>query len=63
MMQRCCDCGEPVQPGRFYREIMGWERIRAQGGANMVTMRHETGRVRCIVCADLAKLHGQGRLV
>ena len=61
-MLTCSTCGEPVRSGRFYREIVGWEKPRDQGGANQITLRHETGRVRCIECVDLEKIGYQQEL-
>jgi hypothetical protein len=58
-MLRCVDCDEEVRPGAFYREVIGWEKPRADGGANQITLRTETGRVRCSGCVESAKLGGQ----
>jgi len=58
-MLRCDTCREPVVEGRFYRQVTGWEKPRAQGGANQITLREETGRVRCDRCTDRVKLGGQ----
>lgn len=44
----CCYCGEPAA-GDF-REVTGWEVLRAQGGANQIVGRKETGRVACQSC-------------
>lgn len=57
-----CDvCGLPVrsQPGSL-REVVGWEELRAAGGANKIMHRLETGRTahfRCIE-ADQPALWG-----
>lgn len=49
-IERYCDlCGlRPVHED--YREITGWEKLRAQGGANHITARRETGRLACSEC-------------
>jgi hypothetical protein len=62
-MLRCDVCDLPVRPGKFYREITGWEELREGGGANKITLRTETGKVRCQPCMDFAKLRGQGSLL
>ena len=33
-----------------WREVVGWEEIRGQGGANKIAHRKETGRVICSDC-------------
>lgn len=45
----CSFCGEPVDPTAdgVGREVTGWEKIRAQGGANSIIARTETGRIAC----------------
>lgn len=50
----CSACGKPVHDGErntMFVEVIGWTRRRAQGGANQITFRRETGKVahgRCI---------------
>jgi recombinational DNA repair protein (RecF pathway) len=61
-MQRCAECGEPIDPRAFYREVTGWERPREQGGANQITLRHETGRVRCAYHVELERIGNQQQL-
>ena len=50
MNARLCDlCG--VRPADLrYREVTGWEEVRAQGGANKIIARTETGRRACRDC-------------
>lgn len=45
---KCCYCGNPPDPQ--YREITGWEQLRAEGGANKIIARRETGRLICRQC-------------
>lgn len=53
----CCErCHEPLRGARYYREVVGWERPRAQGGANQITLRRTTGRVRCADCVELERI-------
>ena len=52
---RICDlCGtRPASDG--YREISGWEKLRAQGGANQIVARKETGQRACTNCIELMR--------
>lgn len=52
--QRCHRCGTEV-PGRGWREVIGWEQGRNDGGTNHVALRKQTGRVMCAGCMHLAK--------
>ena len=54
----CVVCGEPVdvRGTGFYREVTGWEKTRAGGGANQITIRRETGRLMHAGCAEQKKL-------
>lgn len=54
----CVSCKEPVDVTRagFYREVSGWERTRAKGGANQIAFRRETGRLLHAGCAEQWKL-------
>jgi len=55
-------CGNPIGPNGA-RKITGWEQMRAQGGANQVQLREETGEVVCPGCLQEMKLgigEGQG---
>lgn len=61
-MAHCCECGGRLVSGRFYREVIGWDRPRAGGGTNQIVLRSETGRLRCADCVDMARRHGQGSL-
>lgn len=49
---RLCDlCG--VHPADLrYREVSGWEETRAQGGANKIIARRDTGRRACRGCIE-----------
>jgi hypothetical protein len=45
---QCSFCGAPASDR--WREVVGWERLRDQGGQNHVVGRRETGRRACEVC-------------
>lgn len=36
----------------FYRQVVGLERVRWQGGANAITDRQTTGKFVCLACVD-----------
>jgi hypothetical protein len=48
-MINCAECNRPVDQAH-YQEVQGWVRVRVEGGANAIKMRHNTGRVMCIAC-------------
>ena len=56
---KCADCAEHVDEERvgIYREVVGFERVRSQGGANAVHLRRLTGVVLCKACGDM-RLNG-----
>lgn len=57
-MAKCVDCGTAVaenDPG-VYREVIGFERARSQGGTNAVHIRRLTGVYLCRSCGDLRRL-------
>lgn len=59
MGPKCVGCGAELainQTGS-YREIRGWEMIRAKGGAHAISLREETGRVMCRGCVERKKLN------
>ena len=49
LVPKCSICQERP-PDPKWREVVGWEEIRAQGGANKIAHRKETGRVICPEC-------------
>lgn len=57
-MIRCVECGEEVNPRSrsSCREVRGWEKLRAQGGANAIRLREETGRWAHGWCVDVMAL-------
>ena len=44
----CCFCG--ARASDRFREVICWEALRAQGGANAMIGRTTTGRVACSGC-------------
>ncbi len=64
----CDTCGEECPSNRSgsLREVIGYEEVRAQGGANAIRSRKPTGRVLCPTCAADLKYGGnanQGQLI
>ena len=49
------ECDHLVDPNRagVLRQITGWEVVRAEGGANAIVHRRETGRYLCRECGTL----------
>lgn len=65
---RCAVCDRPFRAAEtIMREVRGWERLRAQGGANAITRREETGRLAHRGCIEVgpppAVIPGQLELV
>lgn len=61
----CAFCGQEIATTRTaYREVVGWERNRAQGGTNALALRKPLDRWAHSSCIDKAKTvgHGQGEL-
>jgi len=61
----CVECGEEVtMRAGAYRQIVGWEELRKDGGANKIVDRVTTGQVMHHACR-VSKLHhpGQGQLI
>jgi hypothetical protein len=58
----CVDCGVAVRPNdsTIYHRVEGWERYRAQGGANQITFRKEIPEYLCGSCMALRR-HGVAR--
>lgn len=56
--QRCMDCGEWVKHNQLgsYREVKGFELLRAKGGGNAIAFRKETGSVLCGACGEKRKV-------
>jgi hypothetical protein len=55
----CPFCSKAVSQGeRLYREVLGWEEERKQGGTNALRVRLPTGTVAHWHCVDLAA-HGR----
>jgi hypothetical protein len=56
--QRCMDCGEWVKHNQLgsYREVKGFELLRAKGGGNAIAFRQETGGVLCGPCGEQRKV-------
>jgi len=50
-----------VDPNRVgtYREVTGWEKVRAGGGANAIVLRQETGKLMCAGCGERRKLNAR----
>lgn len=51
----CCEfCGEPIEEGRDYRHVGGWERIqRSAGGTNAIRLPERSEqRFACRWCID-----------
>lgn len=65
----CAGCGEPVRnpdSRLVLHEVVGWTRLREQGGTNHVIARTETGRLACADCAGALQRTGrfdQGSLI
>jgi hypothetical protein len=59
-LPRCLENGEVVDPDSplVLREVVGFARLRAQGGQNHVLFRRETGRFLCPRCAERLKRTG-----
>lgn len=49
--KRLCDFCREQPVDQRYREVTGIEELRAQGGANKIIGRRETGRMCCTLCA------------
>ena len=64
-MDRCVVCGDTVdvhQSG-WYRQVIGWEQVRSQGGANKISIRQTTGQVMHFACMDKKRMTpGQGTM-
>jgi hypothetical protein len=58
----CFQCGDPVEWRRVgaHREVIGWEEIRSDGGANKIVGRKETGRWAHKSC--VGQVSGQERM-
>lgn len=53
VMVDCFFCGEQVREQVAFRRVMGWERLRPQGGANQITLREVVDdRFACMHCVD-----------
>jgi len=52
---RCVYCDEPVLSTQDYQRVEGWERKRAGGGANQVTLRTTKPEWACQSCIESAK--------
>jgi len=52
---RCVYCDEPVLSTQDYQRVEGWERKRAGGGANQVTLRTTKPEWACRACIESAK--------
>lgn len=54
----CSNCQVPTDPHRrdVLREVIGWERVRAAGGANAIIEREPTGKVLCVACGTMKRL-------
>jgi len=51
MRERCVFCDAEIPPGATsYRQVVGFEKLRARGGANSVTLRETTGFYACHPC-------------
>ena len=51
----CVYCDEPVLSTQDYQRVEGWERKRASGGANQVTLRTPKPEWACRSCIESAK--------
>lgn len=63
--QLCVRCGKFVtMETGAYRQVLGWEELRHQGGANKITDREPTGQVMHRGCMVKKHQHpGQGTLI
>ena len=61
-METCVVCGEHVDTRQtgWYRQVIGWEQVRGQGGANKIARRETTGQVMHIGCMK-RKSHNPGQ--
>lgn len=48
----CTFCGNEVSANDDYRKVEGWERRRAAGGANTITLREPKDEWACKSCID-----------
>lgn len=57
MKHPCAYCGDPIDPGTpgVGREITGWEKVRADGGAHSIIARQETNRYACRTCLNMIR--------
>lgn len=63
---KCSICGEDVIPAMDYRKVVGWERIRHQGGTNAISNReplNEWAHKRCLDRRRSGVADGQTALV
>jgi hypothetical protein len=61
MNMNCVVCREPVQMRHgAFREIVGWEEIRKDGGANKIVDRVTTGQVMHHACRLPSRDKNQG---
>lgn len=69
--RQCVHCGKEISRDdlfhrRYYQRVVGWERPRAAGGSNQITLRNPIDVFSCIECVDKIRVGvpiGQGSML